>query len=69
MDLTPNQPRPLWLDRFATRLGALVPGIQADTAYRYATDTFEDAADLAPEEAAAIFAAELPPGDVGAPGD
>jgi len=69
MELKPSVPRHLWLDRFATRLGVLLCGVTPADAWRYAEDTFDDAADLPPKEAATIFAEELPPLDVGAPGD
>lgn len=59
--------KPLWLDRFASRIGALLPSVGAGEAWRYAEATFDDAKDLTPEEAAEIFAKELPPLDAGAP--
>jgi len=67
MDLTPSLPRATWLDRFAMRLGALLPDLDPETAWRYAEATFDDAADLEPDEAAEIFAADLPPASVGCP--
>lgn len=36
-------------------------------AYACAEETFPDAADLTPEEAAEIFALEMPPSEAGAP--
>lgn len=68
MELTPSEPKAIWLDRFATRLGALLPALGPDEAWRWAEATFDDAADLDACEAAEIFAMELPPADVGAPG-
>lgn len=41
--------------------------MSAETAAQHAKATFDDAKDLMPEEAAEIFAAEQPPGEVGAP--
>ena len=67
MNLTPSLQKSLWLGRFVVRLGELVPGVAPAEAWRYAESTFDGAADLTPEEAAAIFAQELPPLDVGAP--
>lgn len=54
-------PRLLWLDRFSERLGQLVVDMTPDDAWAYAEDTFPEAADLEPEEAAEIFALEMPP--------
>lgn len=64
MELTPSVSWPAWLDRFANRLGALLPGIDPHTASAHAESAFPDAADLTPEEAAEIFALEAPPSDV-----
>lgn len=58
-----------WLLRFATRLHQLQPDIDGAVATQIATDTYPDARDLTPEEAAEICALEQPPADVGAPGD
>lgn len=69
MDLTPSVPEPAWLDRFANRLGVLLPAIDPQFASAAAEATFCDAADLTPEEAAEIFALEAPPVDPGATGD
>lgn len=63
MSLTPSLPQAQWLDRFATCLGKLIKGIDAESAYGFAKVTFHDAADFMPEEAASIFADELPPGE------
>lgn len=67
MNLTPSLQKSLWLGRFASRVGELLPGVAPAEAWRYAESTFENAADLTPEEAAEVFAQELPPLDVGAP--
>jgi uncharacterized protein (DUF2267 family) len=61
MSLTPTRRKPVWPDHFAENLGTLIDGLDAETAWLYAPATFEDAADLLPEEAASIFADELPP--------
>jgi hypothetical protein len=63
----PSHPKPVWLDRFAARLLHLQPRMSAVTAAEHAAATFPGAADLEPEEAAEVFAAEEPPGEVGAP--
>lgn len=67
--MTPSYPKPVWLDRFANRLGVLLPTIDAQSASAAADATFVDAADLSPEEAADIYALEAPPDDPGATGD
>lgn len=58
-----------WIDRFMNRLGSLLPSLKADDALDHAKATFPDASDLEPEEAAEIYALELPPADAGTPGD
>jgi len=60
---------PQWVDRFLGRLGTLVPGIHAAGANERALQTYADAGDLGPEEAAELYAPELPPGDIGEPGE
>ena len=54
-----------WVDRFLGRLGSLVPGIRPAGANERALQTYADAGDLGPEEAAEIYALELPPGEAG----
>ena len=49
------------------RLGHLLPSVTIDEAAEIALTTYVDAYDLKPEDAADIYAAELPPGDAGAP--
>ena len=67
--LTPTLPRPLWMDRFALELGRRWPTIDPETASVHAGVEFHEAADLAPEEAAAIFASSgTPPLEDGAAG-
>lgn len=68
MQLTPSCPKPLWLDRFAMRAGMLLPNLQPAHASALAEQVFSEAADLPPDEAAEIYALELPPCDEGAPG-
>ena len=68
MNATPPLTKPLWLDRFASQVGALVHGVSPAEAWHYAEETFADAQDLTPEEAAEIFAHELPPLDASTPG-
>ena len=56
-----------WIDRFGRCLMKLEPAMSAETAAEHAKATYADAKDLTPGEAAEIFAAEQPPGEVGAP--
>ena len=65
--LTPCMPRAAWIDAFSMRLGALMPAVSPVNADAYAGQAFDEAADLDPDDAAEIFALELPPDDVGAP--
>jgi hypothetical protein len=65
-EIKPSHPKPAWVDRFVARLVRLQPGMTAATAAEHAAATFPGAADLQPGEAAEIFAAEEPPGEVGA---
>lgn len=58
-----------WLDRFTIRLMVLLPTLSLVEARRRASETVVEASDLEPEEAADIFASELPPVDAGSPGD
>lgn len=51
------------------RLGSLVPGIQLAGANEHALQSYTDAGDLDPEEAAEIYTFELPPGEAGASGE
>lgn len=67
ISLTPTRPRPVWVAEFTMRLGEVAPSMPPVEAQRFAEQTFIEAADLDPREAAEIFALELPPGDVGAP--
>lgn len=69
MSLKPSTPKTAWTERFAVRLQRLQPGLSSTGAASLAARTFEEAADLAPEEAAEIVAVELPPTEVGAPGN
>ena len=52
-----------WVESFATRLMQLRPGKAPLDAVRDATCVFEDSSYLHPEEAAEIYAQELPSGD------
>lgn len=58
-----------WVDRFLGRLGGLVPGIHAAGAHERALEVYADAGDVGPEEAAEMYALELPSGDVGQPSE
>lgn len=62
-------PTATWLDRFASKLGKLLPGMSLAEATKRAGETFAEANDLDPDEAAEIYALELPPAEPGAPGD
>ena len=65
-EVKPSHPQHAWVDRFVARLVHLQPGMSAVTAAEHAAATYSGAADLEPEQAAEIFAAEEPPGEVGA---
>lgn len=65
--IKPLLAKPVWHDRFGARLMQLQPRMNAVTAAQHAVATYPDAADMEPEEAAEIFAAEEPPDEVGAP--
>lgn len=60
---------PEWVDRFLNKLGTLLPSIHAAGANERALQAYADAADLGPEEAAEIYALELPPGEPGGDGE
>jgi hypothetical protein len=60
---------PQWVDRFLGRLGLLVPSIHPAGAHERALQTYVDAGDIGPEEAAEAYALELPPGEASAPGE
>lgn len=59
----------VWVLRFAAHLHKIEPAVSGTVAAQIANDTFAEASDLSPEEAAEIYALEQPPADVGAPGD
>ena len=69
MELTAYVPKPLWIDRFENALSAVCPELDPQMATAHAEASFDDAADLAPEEAAEIFALEAAPADFGHAGD
>jgi hypothetical protein len=58
-----HAPSAAWLDRFTMRLGHLLPSVTIDEAAEIALTTYVDACDLKPEDAADIYAAELPPAE------
>jgi DNA-directed RNA polymerase specialized sigma24 family protein len=62
-------PKSEWSRRFAEKLRALRPALSTVEAVQRAIATYADAQDLSPEEAAQIYATELPPADPGTPGD
>lgn len=55
---TPSHPKHVWLQRFGAHLMQLQPNMNALVATKHAIDTFHDAADLEPEEAADNFVAD-----------
>ena len=63
--IKPSLPKPVWHDRFGARLLQLQPWMNAVTAAQHAAVTYPAAADMDPEEAAEIFAAEEPPNEAG----
>ena len=65
----PSNDKAVWLLRFARRLHEIQPAVSGVAAAEIAVATYPDAQDLAPEEAADIYALEEPPSEVGAPGD
>jgi hypothetical protein len=62
-----HAPSAAWLDRFTVRLEHLLPSVTIDEAADIALTTYVDASDFTPEDAADIYAAELPPGGEGTP--
>ena len=64
--IKPLLPKPVWHDRCGARLMQLQPRMNAVTAAQHAVVIYADAADMDPEVAAEICAAEEPPGEVGA---
>jgi hypothetical protein len=60
---------PQWVDRFLGRLGLLVPSIHPAGANERALQTYVDAGDIGPEEAAEAYALELLPGEARTPGE
>lgn len=59
----PRPPSAAWQDRFATRLGQLVPPLTIDEASGTALAMFPDGSEMDPEEAAEIYALEPPDSD------
>lgn len=56
---TPSHPKHVWLQRFGAHLMQLQPHLNAlVAATKHAIDTFHDASDLDPEEAADNFVAD-----------
>lgn len=53
-----------WIDRFSNRLGALLPAMDPTEVTRRAVEVEHDAYQYEPEEAAEVYALELPPLDV-----
>ena len=60
--LRAHEPKAAWTDHFAARLGELLPGL-GECVHQHALITFDEASDLSPQEAAEIFALEMPPED------
>lgn len=61
--------KPSWLLRFARQLHKIQPAMAGSVAAPIALTAYPDASDMKPEEAAEIYALEVPPGDVEAPGN
>lgn len=59
----------IWLLRFVGELGQLKPEVSLHEAEQAAMETLQSAGLMDPEEAAAVYATEAPPDEVGAPGD
>lgn len=57
-----------WIKRFCAKLILIQPMTEV-AAVEIAQRTYPDARDVAPEEAAEIYALEEPPADVDAPGN
>jgi len=53
-----------WIDRFSNRLGSLLPAMDPTEVTRRAAEVQNDAYEYEPEEAAEVYALELPPLDV-----
>ena len=53
-----------WIDRFSNRLGALLPAMDPIEVTRRAVEVENEAYEYEPEEAAEVYALELPPLDV-----
>ena len=56
--------KPTWLLRFAAHLHKLQPSLEGHVAAKVAMASYAANGDKTPEQAAAIYAAEDPPGDV-----
>ena len=54
-----------WINRFVSRLGALVPNVDVADALERAQQTYFDGCDLVPEECAEVHALEMGPLDAG----
>jgi hypothetical protein len=59
----------IWTRRFALHLRKVQGAIRGGNAMAAARKTYPDARDLAPDEAAEIYASSFPPRHVGEPGD
>lgn len=59
----------VWVRAFAKRLFQLQGSIRGRNSTAAARRSYRDARDLSPEEAAEIYAADLPPPHAGSPGD
>jgi hypothetical protein len=52
---TPNNDKPMWMDRFMQRVSEIAPGLNPADVWRDAEAIFEVAADMPPGEAADIW--------------
>ncbi len=66
MNIRQDALRHLWLDRFAMKVGELLPSTTAHEAWAYAELIYEEACELAPDQAAEAFTAAIPPRALGA---
>ncbi len=55
MEPTPNNDKPMWMDRFMQRVSEIAPGLNPADVWRDAEAIFEVAADMPPGEAADIW--------------
>ncbi len=62
-------PKAAWVMQFATELHRAKPDVDSETAMRIAMDSHEHYAHLAPEDAVAVYAIDMPPNADDSAGD